>query len=89
MKRIVQEFAGILGAFIAWWALAVMIGLLMYAIFPPTTSSFGAGVSHEPQNVPGNVAGFIAALYAFRVVTRQPNEGDERIKEKNGQRNSD
>jgi Na+/H+-dicarboxylate symporter len=76
MKRIVQEFVGILGAFIAWWALAVMIGLLMYAIFPPTTSSFGAGVSFEPQNVPGNVAGFIAALYAFRAIAKRPNEDD-------------
>lgn len=76
MNRIIRELVGILGAFIAWWALAVMIGLLMYAIFPPTTSSFVAGVSLESQNVPGNAIGFITALYAFRAVTRQSNEDD-------------
>lgn len=69
MKRILLELLGILGAFIAWWALAVIVGLLMYAIFPATASSFTAGISLEPQNIPGNLIGFIAALYAFRAVT--------------------
>jgi hypothetical protein len=72
MKRIIREFVGILGAFVAWWALAVMVGLLMYAILPPTTSSFGAGVSLDLQNIPGNMIGFIAGLYAFRAVTKRP-----------------
>ena len=71
MRRIGRELAGIVGAVITWWAFAVLIGLLMYAIFPATGPSFTAGLELEPQNVPGNVAGFIAALFAFRAVTTQ------------------
>lgn len=41
----------------------------MYAIFPATGTSFTAGLELEPQNVPGNVIGFILALFAFRAVT--------------------
>lgn len=73
MKRIVLEILGVVGAFIAWWALAVIVGLLMYAIFPPRATTFTAGVSLEPQNVPGNLIGFIIALYAFRAITRRYN----------------
>jgi hypothetical protein len=41
----------------------------MYAIFPATGTSFTAGLELESQNVPGNVIGFILALFAFRAVT--------------------
>lgn len=78
MNQIVREVTGILGAFVAWWALAVIIGLLMYAIFPTTASTFGAGVALEPQNVPGNIAGFIAALYAFQAVTKKMENDHEK-----------
>ena len=78
MKRIVRELFGILGAFVAWWTLAVMIGLLMYTLFPPTMPSFQAGVSLKSQNIPGNMIGFIAALYAFRAVTRRHDSGQRR-----------
>lgn len=69
MRTLFRELIGIAGAFIAWWAIAVLVGLLLYSIFPSTESTFIAGVSLEPQNVPGNLLGFIAALYAFRAVT--------------------
>ena len=64
-KRIVRELVGIIGALIAWWALAVIIGLLISAVFPSTNTFFEI----EPQNIPGQGAGFIAALYAFRAIT--------------------
>jgi hypothetical protein len=76
LRRIGRELGGIIGALVAWWALAVMIGILMYAIFPATDTSFVAGLELEPQNVPGNLAGFTAALFAFRAVTTRCNEGD-------------
>jgi hypothetical protein len=69
MRRITRELAGIVGALITWWAVTVLIGLLMYAIFPATGTSFTAGLELESQNVPGNVIGFILALFAFRAVT--------------------
>jgi hypothetical protein len=76
LRRIGRELVGIVGALVTWWALTVLIGLLMYAIFPTTDTLFTAGISLEPQNIPGNLAGFIAALFAFRAVTRQSSEGD-------------
>lgn len=69
LPRIGRELLGIIGAFIAWWSVAVLLGLLMYTIFPSADSSFTAGLELELQNVPGNIAGFVAALFAFRAVT--------------------
>ena len=78
MKKLVRELIGILGALIAWWAMAVMVGIAMYAIWPSTESSFIAGVSLAPQNIPGNLIGFILALYAFRAITaRSPRKSGE------------
>ena len=76
LRSIGRELVGIIGALVAWWSLAVMIGILMYAIFPTTDTSFVAGLELKPQNVPGNLAGFIAALFAFRAVTRPRKNGD-------------
>jgi hypothetical protein len=76
IKRIGWELLGIVGAIIAWWAVTVLIGLLMYAIFPSTETSFTAGLELKPQNIPGNVAGFIAALYAFRSLTTRRDSGE-------------
>ena len=69
LRRISRELVGIIGVLVAWWSLVVMIGILIYAIFPTTDTSFVAGLEPKPQNVPGNLAGFIAALFAFRAVT--------------------
>jgi hypothetical protein len=76
IKQIGWELLGIVGAIIAWWAVTVLIGLLMYAIFPSTETSFTAGLELKPQNIPGNVAGFIAALYAFRSLTTRRDSGE-------------
>ena len=70
MQRFGKEILGILASFLAWWAAAVIIGLLMFAIWPPG-DSHAAGISLEPQNIPGNAIGFVLALYAFRLVTRK------------------
>jgi hypothetical protein len=75
LRRIGRELVGIIGALVAWWSLAVMIGILMYAIFPTTDTSFVAGLELKSQNVPGNFAGFIAALFAFRALTTRRNDG--------------
>jgi hypothetical protein len=76
MRRIGRELLGIVGALVAWWSITVLIGLLMYAIFPATGTSFTAGLELEPQNVPGNFAGFVAALFAFRALTTRRSDGD-------------
>ena len=74
MKRLGLEILGIVGAMVAWWSVTVLIGLAMYAIFPSSDTSFVAGLELEPQNVPGNLAGFIAALFAFRSLTKRKQE---------------
>ena len=75
LKHIVREVAGIVGAIITWWALAVLIGLLISALFPGTNTFFEI----EPQNIPGHGSGFIAALYAFRAVTVKRDRWDAQL----------
>jgi hypothetical protein len=79
MKRVLTEAGGILGAFVAWWATAVLLGMLMFMIWPPG-GSYTAGISLEPQNIPGNALGFVLALFAFRAVTRprEPSSVEQR-----------
>lgn len=80
-QTILRHITGILAAMVAWWAIAVLVGLALYMIWPPaplaelnsadvSTVSFMAGVSLGAhwQNMPGNVLGFIGALYAFRAI---------------------
>ena len=84
-QTILRHITGILMAMVAWWAIAVLGGLALYTIWPPEplaelsgadvrTVSFMAGVSlgSHWQNIPGNVLGFIAALYAFRAICPKP-----------------
>jgi hypothetical protein len=73
MQRVLHELGGIAAAFVAWWAVAVVLGIAMFALWPPT-GSHTAGLSLEPQNVPGNALGFVLALYAFRAITRPRKE---------------
>jgi hypothetical protein len=68
MKNILKDLGGIAAAMVACWAIMILLGMLMFAIWPPGTS-YTAGISLEPQNVPGNLLGFILALYVFRSVT--------------------
>jgi|JI10StandDraft_1071094.scaffolds.fasta_scaffold2222483_1 hypothetical protein len=68
MKKILRDIPGILGAFVIWWAAAVLLGMAMFALWP-TGKSYTAGITLDFQNVPGNLLGFILALYAFRRIT--------------------
>lgn len=68
MRKFIRDIAGILGAFVIWWAAAVLLGMAMFALWPPG-KSYTAGITLEFQNLPGNIAGFILALYAFRRIT--------------------
>lgn len=82
MKKILPEIVGVVLAFIIWWAAALLLGMLAYAIWPPE-GSYTAGLSLEPQNIPGNLLGFVLALYVFRSVT------SKRRQHKNSSDNSD
>lgn len=71
MKRWLREHCGVAIAFCVWWALAVLLGMAAYTFWPPHAGkSYTAGLELEPQNVPGAIIGFLAALYAFRNATR-------------------
>ena len=83
MSTVLRHVGAILAALAVWWSAAVLIGLGLYAAWPPDlaapdpgagrTHSFMAGVSlgRHWQNFPGNVVGFIAALYTFRAMCRR------------------
>ncbi len=75
------HFTGMIFASIAWWTAAVGIGLALYHYFPASNSitnsadtgnsfSLMAGVSLGThwQNIPGNIFGFLFALYTFRAL---------------------
>jgi len=79
-----RHIGAILGACCIWWLVAVMFGLGLYSLWPPDltipdqdnrrTFSFiaGAHLGRHWQNVPGNLIGFIAALYTFRALYPKP-----------------
>jgi hypothetical protein len=74
---------GIVSSCCVYWSTAVAVGLVLYKIFPPSFQvhavsssdiqvfSYMAGVSFGEhwQNIPGNIAGFILALYTFRSIS--------------------
>jgi hypothetical protein len=78
---ILKHAGAVLMALVVWWAVTVLCGLGLYAVFPPDLSlpdpvdgqarSFLAGISlgRHWQNIPGNLLGFVSALYAFRILT--------------------
>lgn len=78
MTTLLQHIGAILGAFAVWWSATVLIGLALSGLWPPDLAvpsceggySFTAGVSlgNHWQNIPGNLIGFIAALYTFRAM---------------------
>lgn len=78
MSILLRHSAAILGAFCVWWSTAVLLGLALYGLWPPDLSappgqegySLTAGVSlgRHWQNIPGNIIGFVAALYTFRAM---------------------
>jgi hypothetical protein len=80
-QSVLRHITGILVAMVVWWSIAVLGGLVLYMAWPPApiteltradipAVSFMAGVSLGAhwQNIPGNVLGFIGALYAFRAI---------------------
>lgn len=78
MSTLLRHVGAILVAFAVWWSATVLIGLVLYGLWPPDLSagpcqrsdSFTAGVSlgRHRQNIPGNLIGFIAAMYTFRAL---------------------
>ncbi len=81
VSTLLRHIGSIIAAFLVWWSVAVLIGLALYQVWPLSpvlgdssegvqAFSFMAGVSlgRHWQNIPGNVLGFILALYAFRAL---------------------
>ena len=84
---IARNIFGIISAFCIYWSSAVLVGLILYSIFPPSFSvdtysnnaqifSFMTGVSlgKHWQNIPGNIIGFVLALYTFRTISSKKDE---------------
>ena len=76
-----QHIGSIILAIIVWWAVTVLVGLVLFQIWPPelipvsgdeNTGRFsimlGVSLGRNWQNVPANVLGFVSALYAFRAL---------------------
>jgi predicted anti-sigma-YlaC factor YlaD len=68
MKKLLNELGGIIMALIVWWTVALLLGMICFAVWP-VEGSYTAGLSLEPQNVLGNFLGFVFALYIFRAQT--------------------
>ena len=72
---------GTILAAITWWAVTILVGLVLFQIWPPESfpvsseqsgGSFsimlGVSLGQNWQNIPANILGFISALYAFRAL---------------------
>ena len=63
---------GLIGFLLVWAVVAVVVGIVMAMIFPPTGSSFSfAGIGLDWRNLPGTILGFLAGLQSFRSSIRE------------------
>jgi urea transporter len=80
VATVVRHMGGIVLALIAWWSVTILVGLALFQIWPPelipvrgdNANSFsmmlGVSLGRNWQNVPANLFGFVAGLYAFRAL---------------------
>lgn len=64
--RVVRYAVGVVGGFLVWLLVAIVVGWVIAMIFPPPGGRFLVGVGLDWRNLPGTVLGFFAARHSFR-----------------------
>jgi Na+/H+-dicarboxylate symporter len=69
--NIVRYVVGAIGFLLVWFVVALVIGLGMGMLFPPSTGRVMAGFGLDWRNLPGNVLGVLAGIRSFRASVRK------------------
>src|SRR2546423_432854 len=62
----VRYVVGAIGFLLVWFVVAVVVGLGMAMLFPPSGGRFMAGIGLDWRNLPGTVLGLFAGARSFR-----------------------
>jgi Na+/H+-dicarboxylate symporter len=69
---IVRYIVGAIGFLLVWFVVAVVIGFVMGAIFPPPNGRYiFAGIGLDWRNLPGTILGLLAGIQSFRASVRK------------------
>jgi len=70
--KIVRYAVGMIGFFLVWLTVAVVVGLGMTMLFPrPGGNVVMVGIGPDWRNLPGTVLGLFAGIQSFRASTRE------------------
>jgi hypothetical protein len=56
--------AAVISFFFCWVAVAIICGIIMLIIFPPSTSHAFAGIGMGARNLPGTILGLMAGVHS-------------------------
>ena len=70
----IRYVVGIIGFLLVWCVVAIVIGLVMAFLFPPTGDRAMVGIGMDWRNLPGTVLGLLAGVHSFRASIREPKE---------------
>ena len=74
----VRYIVGAIGLLLVWFVVAVVIGLGMAMLFPPSSGRSMAGIGFDWRNLPGTVLGLLAGIQSFRASVREPKKTDDK-----------
>ncbi len=74
----VRYIVGAFGFLLVWFVVAVVIGMGMAMLFPPSGGRFMAGIGLDWRNLPGTILGLFAGVQSFRASVRGPKKKDDK-----------
>ena len=74
----IPYIVGAIGFVLVWFVVAVVIGLGMALLFPPSAGRFMAGIGLDWRNLPGTIFGLFAGVQSFRASVRGPKKKDDK-----------
>ena len=73
--NVLRCLVGVIGFLFVWFVVAVLFGLVMFALFPPRAGLAAVGVGVNWRNIPGTILGILAGWRSFRAsvaITKRP-----------------
>lgn len=72
--KIVRYTVGIVGFFLVWFLVAVIVGMIMAIFFQrPNQQLIFAGIGLDWRNIPGTILGLLAGIHSFRASIKRRN----------------
>jgi hypothetical protein len=66
-----RYIVGAIGFLLVWFVVAVVIGVVVGMVFPPSNGHIFAGIGLNWQSLPGTILGLLAGIQSFRASVRK------------------